>query len=314
MIDGYRVKHIRAVATSAVREARNGEHVPGSDPQANRHRLRDHQRGRGEPARVPGGPANARAQRGASGAWTLLAEVGGGSTSLTLLRRRTAQSVRRLRAGRGAAAPAAEPATADATTFNSACSSDRSRTSSTRFGWRSRSRRVTQMVVIGGDVRFAASQILESDAGDGIREIPRERSSRSAIGRAAGRGAAGRSVPPAGSRGGNAGAGLARLPSAAVGDCGPPRSSSPTRRCGRACSWTSPSPGGRLGAADFEHQVLASAEAVGQRYRFDRAHGRPRRDARDEAVRRVSGGARPRRIASGCCCRSPRCCTTSAFT
>src|SRR4029077_7764990 len=31
---------------------------------------------------------------------------------------------------------------------------------------------------------------------------------------------------------------------------------------------------GRLNAADFEDQVLASAEAVGHRYRFDRAHGR----------------------------------------
>jgi len=33
-------------------------------------------------------------------------------------------------------------------------------------------------------------------------------------------------------------------------------------------------PGGRLSAGDFEAQVLASAEAVGHRYRFDRAHGR----------------------------------------
>ena len=32
--------------------------------------------------------------------------------------------------------------------------------------------------------------------------------------------------------------------------------------------------GGRLSAADFEAQVLASAEAVGQKYRFDAAHGR----------------------------------------
>jgi hypothetical protein len=32
-------------------------------------------------------------------------------------------------------------------------------------------------------------------------------------------------------------------------------------------------PGGRLGADDFEGQVLASAEAVGHRFRFDRAHG-----------------------------------------
>ena len=29
-----------------------------------------------------------------------------------------------------------------------------------------------------------------------------------------------------------------------------------------------------MSADDFEHQVLASAEAVGHRYRFDRAHGR----------------------------------------
>jgi exopolyphosphatase/guanosine-5'-triphosphate,3'-diphosphate pyrophosphatase len=33
-------------------------------------------------------------------------------------------------------------------------------------------------------------------------------------------------------------------------------------------------PGGPLAAEDFEKQVLASAESVGHRYRFDRAHGR----------------------------------------
>src|SRR5207344_2250604 len=32
-------------------------------------------------------------------------------------------------------------------------------------------------------------------------------------------------------------------------------------------------PQGRLGAEDFERQVLASAEAVGHRFRFDRSHG-----------------------------------------
>ena len=32
-------------------------------------------------------------------------------------------------------------------------------------------------------------------------------------------------------------------------------------------------PKGRLGAEDFERQVLASADAVGHRFRFDRAHG-----------------------------------------
>src|SRR5262249_14416455 len=33
-------------------------------------------------------------------------------------------------------------------------------------------------------------------------------------------------------------------------------------------------PGGRLGGEDFERQVLASAAALGQKDRFDRAHGR----------------------------------------
>jgi len=33
-------------------------------------------------------------------------------------------------------------------------------------------------------------------------------------------------------------------------------------------------PGGRLGAVDFERQVLASADALGIKYRYDRAHGR----------------------------------------
>jgi hypothetical protein len=34
--------------------------------------------------------------------------------------------------------------------------------------------RVTHMVVIGGDVRFAASQILESEAGNGVRAVTRD--------------------------------------------------------------------------------------------------------------------------------------------
>ena len=33
-------------------------------------------------------------------------------------------------------------------------------------------------------------------------------------------------------------------------------------------------PGGRLGAIDFERQVLASADSLGLKYRYDRAHGR----------------------------------------
>src|SRR5262249_41311166 len=86
IVDSYNVQHIRAVATSAVREARNSElfldRIRGRTGisfevineaeesrllyLAVRESLRDH-------ASVTGD------------AWTLLAEVGGGSTGLTLL-------------------------------------------------------------------------------------------------------------------------------------------------------------------------------------------------------------------------------------
>ena len=51
--------------------------------------------------------------------------------------------------------------------------------------------------------------------------------------------------------------------------------------------------GGRLSAQDFEPQVLASAEALGQKYRFDRNHGAPRRRSGRTALRRVSRRTRP---------------------
>ena len=83
-----RRQHVRAVATSAVREARNGDMFLDRIQRTHRHRVRDHQRSRREPAGVPRGASSARRRHAAlRGAWTLLAEVGGGSTSLTLLRR-----------------------------------------------------------------------------------------------------------------------------------------------------------------------------------------------------------------------------------
>src|SRR6185437_3433398 len=87
ILDGYKVPHIRAVATSAVREARNSE------------LFLDRIRGRtGISFEVINEAEESRlvylavrdALRGHAalkGAWTLLVEVGGGSTSLTLLRR-----------------------------------------------------------------------------------------------------------------------------------------------------------------------------------------------------------------------------------
>ena len=144
------------------------------------------------------------------------------------------------------------------------------------------------MVAIGGDVRFAASQILESDSRvTACGRFRATRSWRSAI----------RS------------SGWMRSSWSIVSACRPSRprrwcrrcwstatllsetdaragSSSPTRRCGRASCSTSPSPAAGSAPSDFEHQVLASAEALGHQLPL-RPRARPsRRDARDAAVRR----------------------------
>ena len=87
IIDAYKVQRIRAVATSAVREARNSE------------LFLDRVRGRTGIAFVIINEAEEsrlvylaardalRGHAALKGAWTLLVEVGGGSTSLMLLRR-----------------------------------------------------------------------------------------------------------------------------------------------------------------------------------------------------------------------------------
>ena len=88
IMDGYGVSQVRAVATSAVREARNGDMFLDRIQRPHRDRLRDHQRSGGEPPAVYLAVRDALGQHAAfKGAWTLLVEVGGGSTSLTLLRR-----------------------------------------------------------------------------------------------------------------------------------------------------------------------------------------------------------------------------------
>jgi exopolyphosphatase/guanosine-5'-triphosphate,3'-diphosphate pyrophosphatase len=78
---------IRAVATSAVREARNGDMFLDRIKARTGHRVRNHQRSGGEPP----GPSGVRQRLGNlpafKGAWTLVVEVGGGGVGLTLLRR-----------------------------------------------------------------------------------------------------------------------------------------------------------------------------------------------------------------------------------
>jgi len=207
------------------------------------------------------------------GAWTLLTEVGGGSTSLTLLRK--GQPNRSGVYALGAVRVRQQ--------LNL-----RRLTHEVQLALLKRSianvideirleiplNRVTHMVVIGGDVRFAASQILESEAGDGVRAISRdaffafcdsvERLDEEQL------------------------VDRFRLPAVEAETLIPALlvyrtllSETTARRIvvSDASLRTGilldlAAPGGRLSATDFEHQVLASAEAVGHRYQFDRAHGR----------------------------------------
>ncbi|MEO8258682.1 MAG: HD domain-containing protein [Acidobacteriota bacterium] len=273
IIDGYGITRVHAVATSAVREARNVDVVLD--------RIR-HRTGiefaiidEAEESRLVFLAVKQALHRRAPlrGAWTLLTEVGGGSTSLTLLhqgqpnrsaiyalggiRLRQQLGLRRL-------AHDVQLALLKRSIANVI---DEIRVDNPL-------RRVTQMVAMGGDIRFAASQILEAVADDDVREVGRE-------------------------------AFLAfcdqverldeeqlverfRLPDVEAETLVPSlliyrALLAETRARKLVISDASlrtgvlldaAEPGGRSGAEEFEPQVLASAEALGHKYRFDRAHGR----------------------------------------
>lgn len=273
IMDEYGVRDVRAVATSAVREARNGElfldRVRGKTGiafdviseaeesrlvyEAVRHALRGH--------------------AALKGAWTLLAEVGGGSTSAMLLRRGQPN-----RSGVYALGAVRLRQRLDL----------RQQSQDLRVALMKRLtanviqeihpeiplRHVTQMIAIGGDVRFAASQIQEHEVREGIREISRESflafcddierlDDDSLVSRF-------------------------RLPTIEAETLVPALLvyrallvettarrivvSDASLRAGVLLDVADL--GGRLSAEEFQHQVLASAESVGHRFHFDRAHGR----------------------------------------
>ena len=106
------------------------------------------------------------------GAWTLLTEVGGGSTSLTLLRRGrpNRSSVYALGAVRLRQQLGLRRLSHDVQ-LALLKRSIANVIEEMRFDIPLP--RVTQMIAVGGDVRFAASQILEGEADDGVRELGR---------------------------------------------------------------------------------------------------------------------------------------------
>jgi exopolyphosphatase / guanosine-5'-triphosphate,3'-diphosphate pyrophosphatase len=273
IMDGYGVARVRAVATSAVREARNGD------------MFLDRIRGRtdiafeiineAEESRLVFLAIRQALARHAvfKGAWTLLAEVGGGSTSLTLLRRGHpnrsgvyALGAVRIRQQLNLRQQSHELQVALLKRYVSNVIEE--------IRVEIPLNRITNMVAIGGDVRFAASQILEGDTDGGVREISRESflafcdeterlDEESLVERF-------------------------RLPAVEAETLVPALfvyrtllSETATRRLVVADASLRggvllelADPGGRVSAQDFEEQVLASAEAVGQKYRFDRAHAR----------------------------------------
>jgi exopolyphosphatase/guanosine-5'-triphosphate,3'-diphosphate pyrophosphatase len=273
IIDGYGITQVHAVATSAVREARNVDVF--LDRIQQRTAIKFAIVDEAEESRLVFLAVKQALRRRAPlrGAWTMLTEVGGGSTSLTLLHQ--GQPSRSVVYALGAIRLRQQLDL-------------RRLTHDVQLSLLKRSianvideirvdiplRRVTHMVAMGGDVRFAASQILEAVADDDVREVGRE-------------------------------AFLAfcdqverldqeqlverfRLPDVEAETLVPSllvyrALLSETRARKVVVSDVSlrtgllldaADPGGGSGAEEFEQQVLASAEALGRKNRFDRAHGR----------------------------------------
>ena len=273
IMEGYGVSHVRAVATSAVREARNGE------------MFLDRVRGRtgiefdiineAEESRLMFLAVRDTLVRHTvfKAAWGLLMEVGGGSTSLTLLRRgqpnrsgvyalgavRLRQQLDLRRHGHDLQLALLKRYIANVIE---------------EIRLEMPLRRIGQVVAIGGDIRFAASQIQEREEGSPVREISRDAflAFCDEIERLDEEGLVDRFRLPAVEA-------ETLVPSLLVYRT---LLSETTARRLVVCDTSLRAgvlldlveSGGRLGAEDFERQVLASAEALGHRYRFDLTHGR----------------------------------------
>jgi exopolyphosphatase/guanosine-5'-triphosphate,3'-diphosphate pyrophosphatase len=273
IIDSYGVRQTRAVATSAVREARNVDVF--LDRIRRRTGIAFEIINEAEESRLVYLATKHALARSAPlrGAWTLLTEVGGGSTSLTLLRRgqpdrsgvyalgavRLRQQLGLRRLGHDMQVALLKRSIANVI-------------AETRLEMPLRP--VTHMVAIGGDVRFAASQILERAADEGVREITREAflAFCDEIERLDEEQLVDRFRLPAVEA-------ETLVPSllvyrALLSETAARKLvvSDASLRTGVLLDLAEP--GGAESTEEFERQVLASAEALGHRYRFDRPHGR----------------------------------------
>jgi exopolyphosphatase/guanosine-5'-triphosphate,3'-diphosphate pyrophosphatase len=270
LMNGYGVDHVRAVATSAVREARNGDMF--LDRIQARTGVAFDIINEAEEARLVFLAVRSTLSRHAAfrGSRTLLAEVGGGSTSLTLLRRGEPT-----RSGVYALGSVRLRHQLDLRRHSQEIQIALLRRYVANVIEEIRLEiplsRISHLIAVGGDVRFVASQILESEGGH--REIPRERflafcdeverlDEDAIVERFRLPAVEAETLRPALLvYGALLRETLARK--VVVSDA--------SLRNGVLLDFTDP--GGRLSVEDFERQVLGSAEALGQRYRFDRDHG-----------------------------------------
>jgi exopolyphosphatase/guanosine-5'-triphosphate,3'-diphosphate pyrophosphatase len=267
MIDGYGVKAIRAVATSAVREARNRDAF--LDRLRSRTGISFEVINEAEESRLAflAVRYGARGKPAFEGDCTLLAEVGGGSTSLTLLRRGqpTQSGVYAL----GAIRLRQQLELWKHTHALQVVLLKRQIANvvhEIRLEFPLPD--ITNFIAMGGDVRFAASQMQEIDGSaisraaflafcaeiEGLDEdqlVDRFRL--------------------------HAGEAETMVPALLVYGTLLAETSADSLVVSEASLRLGvllESAGGRLSATEFETQVLASAEAVGQKYKFDVAHGR----------------------------------------
>jgi len=273
IIDRYGVRRIRAVTTSAVREASNAD------------MFLDRIRGRtGFNFRVISEAEESRlvfvavrhALRGhpvLASESALVVEVGGGSTSLTLLRR--GEPVRSGVYALGAVRLRQQLEL-------------RKHPHDLQIALLKRSianvvqeirlemplDAITDIIAIGGDARFAAAQIQDSDGDEEPRVIPRDAfvTFCTEIERLDDDSLAERFQLPPGETETLAPALLVYRTLVAETAARSVTVSDATLRAGVLLDLLEP--GSSLDTARFDAQVLASAESVGERYRFDRIHGR----------------------------------------
>jgi exopolyphosphatase/guanosine-5'-triphosphate,3'-diphosphate pyrophosphatase len=272
IIDGYGARHARAVATSAVREAQNVDVF--LDRVQQRSGIAFEIINEAEESRLTF--LAARAELGSSaafrGAWSLLTEVGGGSTSLMLLRR--GQPNRSAVYALGAVRLRQQLHL-------------RRLTYEVQLSLLKRTvanvideilldiplRQVTHLVAIGGDVRFAAAQIAEGETDEKSRDIERDAfiSFCDQIERLDADQLIDRFRLPADSA-------ETLVPSLLIYRALLAETAAKTLIVAEASLRSGvlldvAAPGNRESMEDFDRQVLASAEALGHKLRFDRTHG-----------------------------------------